>query len=134
MKEYKTKHLRNVGIIGHSGAGKTSLAEALLYYTKTTDRLGKIEDGTTISDFDSEEKRRAISISATVTPFEWDDVKVNLVDIPGYFDFVGESIQGMRAVDVATIVVSGVSGIQVGTEKAWSYVNKIKLPRNILYK
>lgn len=129
MKEYKTKHLRNVGIIGHSGAGKTSLAEALLYYTKTTDRLGKIEDGTTISDFDSEEKRRAISISATVTPFEWDDVKVNLVDIPGYFDFVGESIQGMRAVDVATIVVSGVSGIQVGTEKAWSYVNKIKLPR-----
>lgn len=129
MKEYKTKHLRNVGIIGHSGSGKTSLAEALLYCTRTTDRLGKIEDGTTISDFDPEEKKRRISISATITPFEFDDVKVNLVDIPGYFDFVGESIQGMRAVDVATVVVSGVSGIQVGTEKAWKYVNKIKLPR-----
>ncbi len=129
MKEYKTKHLRNVGIIGHSGSGKTSLTEALLYFTKTIDRQGKVEEGTTISDFDQEEKKRAISISATIEPFEWENVKVNLVDIPGYFDFIGESIQGMRGVDVATIVVCGVSGIQVGTEKAWNYVNKIKLPR-----
>ncbi len=129
MKDYKIKNLRNVGIIGHSGSGKTSLAEALLYYTKTTDRLGKIEEGNTISDFDIEEKKRRISISASVVPFEWEDVKVNMVDIPGYFDFIGESIQGMRAVDVAMIVVCGVSGIEVGTEKAWNYVNKIKLPR-----
>ncbi|WP_032122933.1 elongation factor G [Clostridium amazonitimonense] len=129
MKEYKTKNLRNVGIIGHSGSGKTTLAEALLYYTKTTDRMGKIEEGNTVSDFDAEEKKRAISISASVLPFEWENVKVNLVDLPGYFDFVGESIQGMRSVDVAMIVLSGRSGIQVGTEKAWNYVNKIKLPR-----
>ena len=129
MKEYKTKNLRNVGIIGHSGSGKTTLAEALLYYTKTTDRMGKIEEGNTVSDFDAEEKKRAISISASVLPFEWENVKVNLVDLPGYFDFVGESIQGTRSVDVAMIVLSGRSGIQVGTEKAWNYVNKIKLPR-----
>lgn len=129
MNEYKTKNLRNVGIIGHSGAGKTSLTESLLYYTKTTDRLGKIEDGTTVSDFDSEEKKRKISISSSVVPFNFEGIKVNLVDIPGYFDFIGESIQGMRAVDLAMIVVCGVSGIEVGTEKAWKYVNKIKLPR-----
>lgn len=129
MKEYKTRNLRNVGIIGHSGAGKTSLAEALLYYTKTTDRLGKVDEGTSISDFDIEEKKRKISISTSVLPFQWDSVKVNLLDIPGYFDFVGESIQGMRAVDVAMIVVCGASGVQVGTDKAWNYVNKIKLPR-----
>ncbi|MEW8957085.1 elongation factor G [Clostridium sp.] len=129
MNEYKTKNLRNVGIIGHSGAGKTSLTESLLYYTKTIDRLGKIEDGTTVSDFDGEEKKRRISISSSVLPFNFQGIKVNLVDIPGYFDFIGESIQGMRAVDLAMIVVCGVSGIEVGTEKSWKYVNKIKLPR-----
>jgi elongation factor G len=129
MKEYVTKNLRNIGIIGHSGSGKTTLTEALLYYTKTIDRFGKVEEGTTTSDYDAEEKKRRISISATMAPFEWENIKVNIVDIPGYFDFIGEFIQGMRAVDVAMIAVCGVSGIEVGTEKAWSYVNKIKLPR-----
>lgn len=129
MNGYKSENLRNLGIIGHSGAGKTSLTEALLYYTNNIDRLGKIEEGTTLSDFDQEERKRKISISSSVVPFEWDNTKINLVDIPGYFDFIGESIQGMRAVDVAMIVVCGASGIQVGTEKAWKYVNKIKLPR-----
>jgi elongation factor G len=129
MKDYVTKNLRNVGIIGHSGSGKTTLTEALLYYTKTIDRLGKVEDGTTISDYDIEEKKRKISVSASIAPFEWENTKINIIDIPGYFDFVGEYIQGMRAVDVAMIAVCGVSGIEVGTEKAWSYVNKIKLPR-----
>jgi elongation factor G len=129
MKDYVTKNLRNVGIIGHSGSGKTTLTEALLYYTKTIDRLGKVEDGTTISDYDIEEKKRRISVSASIAPFEWENTKINIIDIPGYFDFVGEYIQGMRAVDVAMIAVCGVSGIEVGTEKAWSYVNKIKLPR-----
>jgi elongation factor G len=129
MKDYVTKNLRNVGIIGHSGSGKTTLTEALLYYTKTIDRFGKVEDGTTISDYDSEEKKRRISVSASIAPFEWEDTKINIIDIPGYFDFIGEYIQGMRAVDVAMIAVCGVSGIEVGTEKAWSYVNKIKLPR-----
>ena len=129
MKDYVTKNLRNVGIVGHSGSGKTTLTEALLYYTKTIDRLGKVEDGTTISDYDIEEKKRRISVSASIAPFEWENTKINIIDIPGYFDFVGEYIQGMRAVDVAMIAVCGVSGIEVGTEKAWSYVNKIKLPR-----
>lgn len=129
MKDYSINNLRNLGIIGHSSSGKTSLTEALLYYSKVTDRLGRVEDGTTISDFDQEEKKRGISLSSSVIPLEWEKVKINLVDIPGYFDFVGESIQGMRAVDVAMIVVCGVAGTQVGTEQAWDYCNKIKLPR-----
>lgn len=129
MKSYTIKNLRNVGLIGHGGSGKTSLIEALLFHTGNIDRLGKVEDGTTISDFDPEEKKRGISLSASIAPIEFDDTKINLVDIPGYFDFSGELIQGMRAVDVATIVVSGVSGVKVGTEKAWDYCNKIKLPR-----
>lgn len=130
MRDYKINNLRNVGIIGHSSSGKTSLTEALLFASKSTDRLGKIEDGTTVSDFDQEEKKRNISLSASVIPIEWANIKINLVDVPGYFDFIGEQIEGMRAVDVATIVVCGGTGVQVGTEKAWEYCNKIKLPRN----
>lgn len=129
MKEYKTRNLRNVGIVGHSGAGKTTLTEAVLFYTKTIDRVGKVEEGTTISDYDSEERKRKISISTSIAPCEWGNVKINLVDMPGYFDFVGEMIEGLRAVDLALITVCGVSGIQVGTEKAWNYVNKNKMPR-----
>jgi elongation factor G len=129
MKDYQTKNLRNVGIVGHSGSGKTTLTESVLYYTKTTDRFGKVEEGNTVSDYDSEEKKRKISVSATVEPCEWEHIKLNLVDMPGYFDFIGEEIQGLRAVDVALIVVSSVSGIKIGTEKAWKYVNKNNLPR-----
>ncbi|MBX7367432.1 elongation factor G [Clostridium chauvoei] len=129
MKDYTINNLRNVGLIGHIGSGKTSLAEALLFYSGSSDRLGKVEDGTTIMDFDQEEKKRQISISVSLAPVIFKDTKINLVDIPGYFDFYGELIQGMRAVDVATIVVCGASGVQVGTEKAWEYCNKIKLPR-----
>lgn len=129
MKDYTISNLRNVGIIGHSSSGKTSLTEALLFYSNTIDRLGRVEEGSTISDFDQEEKKRNISLSTSIAPLEWKKIKINLVDIPGYFDFVGESIQGMRAVDVATIVVCGATGVQVGTEKAWDYCNKIKLPR-----
>lgn len=129
MKDYCINNLRNVGLIGHSSTGKTSLTEALLFYSNTIDRLGKIEEGSTTSDFDQEEKKRKISISASINPIEWQKIKVNLVDIPGYFDFVGESIEAMRAIDVATIVVCGVTGVQVGTEKAWDYCSNIKLPR-----
>ena len=129
MKNYKTKNLRNVGIIGHSGSGKTTLTEAILYYTKTIDRFGKVDEGTTVSDYDSEEKKRKISISASIAACEWEDTKINLVDMPGYFDFIGETIQGLRAVDVAMIVVNSLSGIQVGTEKAWDYVSDHNLPR-----
>ncbi|MBC8062553.1 MAG: elongation factor G [Clostridiaceae bacterium] len=129
MKDYQTKNLRNVGIVGHSGSGKTTLTESVLFYTKTTDRFGKVEEGNTVSDYDSEERKRKISVSTTVEPCEWEHIKLNLVDMPGYFDFIGEEIQGLRAVDVALVVVSSVSGIKVGTEKAWSYVNKNNLPR-----
>jgi elongation factor G len=131
MKDYSIKNLRNVGLMGHNGTGKTSLAESILYYSKITDRLGKIEDGTTVLDFDTEEKKRQFSISLSVAPIELDHVKINLIDIPGYADFQGECIEGMRAVDVGMIVVSGVSGIKAGTERSWEYCNKIKLPRTI---
>lgn len=130
MKNYTIKNLRNIGLIGHGGSGKTSLIEALLFHTGNTDRLGKVEDGTTVTDFDPEEKKRKISLSVAIAPIEFNETKINLVDIPGYFDFSGEMIQGMRAVDIATILVSGISGVKVGTEKAWDYCNKIKLPRS----
>lgn len=129
MKEYNYKNLRNVGLIGHGATGKTSLAESLLFYTNNIDRLGKVEDGTTVMDYEQEEKKRKISLSTSVASFEDSNVKINIVDMPGYFDFQGEMAQGMRAVDIATIVVCAASGIQVGTEKAWDYCEKIKLPR-----
>lgn len=129
MKNYTIKNLRNIGLIGHGASGKTSLIEGLLFSTGNIDRLGKVEEGTTVTDFDQEEKRRGISLSVSIAPIEVNGTKINLVDIPGYFDFSGELIQGMRAVDVATILVCGVSGFQVGTEKAWDYCNKINLPR-----
>lgn len=131
MKDHCIKNLRNIGLIGHNGTGKTSLAESILYYSKITDRIGKIEEGNTVLDYDPEEKKRQFSISLSIAPVELDNVKINIIDIPGYADFHGECIQGMRAVDVGMIVVSGVSGIKAGTERAWEYCNKIKLPRTI---
>lgn len=129
MKEYKSSNLRNVGIVGHSGSGKTTIMESLLYYTKAIDRFGKVDEGTTISDYDIEEKKRKTSISTSVALSEWENVKINLVDTPGYFDYVGEMIEGLRAVDMAMITVCGVSGIEVGTEKAFEYISDHKLPR-----
>lgn len=129
MKSYNVNNLRNIGIIGHGASGKTSFLEALLFSKGYIDRLGKVDEGTTVSDFDIEERKRGISISVSVASIEANENKINLLDIPGYFDFSGELIQGMRAADVATIVVCGVSGVQIGTEKAWDYCNKIKLPR-----
>lgn len=129
MKDYNYKNLRNVGLIGHGATGKTSLTEALLFYTNNTDRLGKVDDGTTVMDYEQEEKKRKISLSTSVASFEVDDIKVNIVDMPGYFDFQGEVAEGMRAVDIATIVVCAASGVQFGTEKAWDYCENIKLPR-----
>ena len=129
MKDYNYKKIRNVGLIGHGATGKTSLSEALLFYTNNTDRLGKVEDGTTVMDYEQEEKKRGISLSTSIASFEENNTKINIVDMPGYFDFQGEMVQGMRAVDIATIVVCAVSGVQVGTEKAWDYCEKIKLPR-----
>ena len=129
MKNYTFKNLRNIGLIGHGATGKTSLAEALLFYTNNTERLGSVDDGTTVMDYEIEEKKKKISLSTAVASFERNNTKINIVDMPGYFDLKGEMVQGMRAVDIATIVVCAVSGVQVGTEKAWDYCEKIKLPR-----
>lgn len=132
MKEYNYKNLRNVGLIGHGATGKTSLAESLLFYTNNTDRLGKVEDGTTVMDYEQEEKKRKISLSTSVASFEDSNVKINIVDMPGYFDFQGEMAQGMRAVDIATIVVCAASGIQVGTEKHGTIVKRLNCQEHFL--
>ncbi|WP_300382409.1 elongation factor G [Clostridium sp.] len=129
MKSYNMNKLRNIGLIGHGASGKTSFLEALLFSKGYTDRLGKVDEGNTVSDFDIEERKRGISISVSLASIESNENRINFLDIPGYFDFSGELIQGMRAADVATILVCSVSGVQIGTEKAWEYCNKIKLPR-----
>ncbi|MEA4827945.1 MAG: elongation factor G [Clostridium sp.] len=130
MKNYCTQDLRNIGLIGHSGSGKTTLAEAILFHTGTSDRFGRVEDENTLSDYDPEEKKRKISIATSILPCKWNNVKLNVVDMPGYFDFVGETIQGLKAADMAVIAVSARSGVKVGTEKAWDYVNKYNMPRS----
>ena len=119
MANYQTEQIRNVALIGHGGDGKTSLVEAMLFLSKAIDRLGKSSEGTTVSDFDPEEKKRSISISTSLAYVEWNDTKINILDAPGFFDFVGEVNQAIRVADSAIIVVSGKSGCKVGTELAW---------------
>ena len=132
MKEYTTEFIRNVALVSHGGAGKTMLAEAFLHVTGATTRLGKVEDGTTVSDFDEEEQRRKISIYSSVIPIEHRDHKINIIDAPGYTDFVGEMISAMSVADSAIILVDAVAGIEVGTEMAWRYADEFNLPRFIV--
>ena len=129
MNVYTTDRIRNVVLLGHGGAGKTSLTEAMAYLGGITSRLGNVAEGNTISDFDKEETKRKFSISTSVVPISWGDVKVNILDAPGYFDFVGEAEEAAAAADAAIIVVSGKSGVEVGTQKAWELCEKYKLPR-----
>jgi len=129
MKDYTVDKIRNVCLLGHGGAGKTSLAEAIMYNTGVLERLGKVSEGTSTLDFDPEEIRRKVSVSTALGPCEWKDCKINILDTPGYFDFVGEVRQGMKVADCALIVVSGKSGVSVGTEKGWEYANDCKIPR-----
>ncbi len=124
MKQYNAKNIRNVALVGHASAGKTSLAEAAYYLTGKADRLGKVVDGTTISDFDPEEIKRKSSVSTSLIPVEWKDVKINLLDSPGLFDFAGGVSEAIRAAGSAVIVVSGKSGVAVGTEKAFAAASK----------
>lgn len=131
MKVYRTDEIRNVVLLGHGGSGKTSLAEAMAYVSGATSRMGKIADGNTISDFDKEEQKREFSISTSLIPIEWEKAKINILDTPGYFDFVGEVEEAVSAADAAVIVVSGKAGVEVGTEKAWELCDKYKLPRMI---
>ena len=119
MKQYKAKDIRNIALAGHGGDGKTSLAEALLYMSGATDRLGSVTEGNTVCDFDPEEIKRKISVSSAVAPFEYDGVKVNIIDTPGLFDFAGGFHEGVRAADAVIITLSAKSGVLVGTEKAW---------------
>ena len=132
MKEYSTQNIRNIALASHSGSGKTMLAEALLYFTGAITRLGEINAGTTVSDFQDEEKRRGISISTAVVPVEFNNHKINILDTPGYTDFVGEVISALRVVDGVIIPVDAVAGAEVGTELAWSYADEFNLPRFIL--
>ena len=124
MKDYSVEKLRNICLLAHGGGGKTTLAEAMMFNTGVLDRLGKVTDGTTTSDYDPEEIKRKISISTSMAPCEWLDHKINVIDTPGYFDFVGEVMQGIRVAESAVIVVSAKSGVSVGTEKSWAYAKE----------
>lgn len=129
MNVYTTDKIRNVALLGHGGCGKTSLVEAMAYLSGITTRMGKTSDGNTISDYDKEEIKRQFSIQTSVVPIIWDDTKINILDTPGYFGFVGEVEEAVSVADAAIIVVSGKSGIEVGTQKAWDICEKYKIPR-----
>lgn len=131
MKVYTTDKIRNVVLLGHGGSGKTSLAEAFAYISGITSRMGKVTDGNTVSDYGKEEQKRQFSISTSVIPIEWEGYKINILDTPGYFDFVGEVEEAVSAAGAAIIVVNGKSGIEVGTEKAWELCEKYNIPRFI---
>lgn len=131
MNVYTTDKIRNVVLLGHGGSGKTSLAEAFAYLAGITSRMGKVTDGNTVSDYSKEEQKRQFSINTSVIPIEWEGYKINILDTPGYFDYVGEVEEAVSAAGAAIIVVNGKSGIEVGTQKAWELCEKYKLPRII---
>jgi elongation factor G len=129
MKSYRTEQVRNVGLFSHGGAGKTSLTEAMLFTAKAINRLGRVDDGTTISDFDPDEVKRRMSVNTSVAPCEWKDCKINLLDAPGYADFVGETLCAMRVADSALILIDATGGVEVGTEIVWNHAANRKIPR-----
>ena len=129
MKVYTTEKIRNVVLLGHGGCGKTTLAESMAYLAGVSSRMGKVEDGNTLSDFTKEEQKRQISISTSLLPIEWEDCKINILDTPGFFDFVGEVEEAISVADAAIIVISGKNGVEVGTQKAWDLCEKYNIPR-----
>ena len=131
MKSYPPDAIRNVGLFGHGGAGKTSLTEALLFHAGAVSRMGRVDEGSTTTDYDPDEVKRGMSVSASLAPLEWRDAKINCIDAPGYADFLGEVVQAMRVVDCAIILVDGVAGMQVGTDSAWRNADAQGLPRII---
>ncbi|MFQ5856182.1 MAG: elongation factor G [Anaerolineae bacterium] len=131
MKQYSAGQLRNVVLLGHSGSGKTSLAETMLFDTGAINRMGRVEDGTTVADFDEEEHRRSISINTAVVPVEWNGYKINVLDAPGFMDFLGDVKGAMAVADGAVIVVDASAGVEVGTELVWGYCDEVSLPRLI---
>ncbi|MEG0126641.1 MAG: GTP-binding protein, partial [Clostridia bacterium] len=124
MASYQTKEIRNVALMGHGSEGKTTLMESLLFAAGAIDRQGRVEDGNTVTDYDSEEIKRGISISAATAPIDWNQKMLNIIDVPGYFDFVGDMLGPLRVAETAAILVSAVGGIAVGTEKAWNLASK----------
>jgi len=132
MKDYKTEDIRNVVLIGHGGTGKTTLAEAMLFASGAVNRLGSVEDGTTTSDFDPDEIKRTISINLALLPCEWKNKKINIIDAPGYADFVGEMKAAIQAADAAVVLVDASSGVEVGTEHSWAFADETDLPRAVL--
>ena len=131
MKVYTTEKIRNIALMGHGGSGKTSLVEAMAKLSGLTTRLGTIDDGNTISDYDKEEQKRKFSISTSLIPIEWEDTKLNILDTPGYFDFVGEVEEAAFAAASAIIVISGKAGVETGSRKAWDLCEKFNIPRMI---
>lgn len=132
MKEYATEAIRNVALVSHGGAGKTILGEALLYLTGALTRMGKVEEGNTASDFEDEEIRRGLSLSTAILPVEFQDTKINVLDTPGYTDFIGEVISTLSVADSAAVLVESVAGVEVGTELVWEYCDQFNLPRIVL--
>ena len=132
MADYLTTNIRNIAFLGHGGEGKTTLTEAMLFAAKIVDRQGKVEDGTTVSDYDAEEIRRKCSISASVAPVDWAGKTLNIIDVPGYFDFVGETVGPLRVVETAAVVISAVTGLSVGAEKAFAAATKNKVGKMVI--
>jgi elongation factor G len=129
MKEYTLDKIRNIGLVGHGSTGKTSLNEAMLFVAKAISRMGSVDDGSTVSDYTEDEKIRKISISLAASHLEWHNFKINVIDMPGYADFIGEVEGGLSVADFALIVINGVSGVEVGSDTNWRIVSRLKLPR-----
>jgi elongation factor G len=131
MADYTADKIRNIAFLGHGGSGKTSLAEAMLYLTKGSDRLGKVTDGNTVCDYDPEEIKRGFSLTLAIAPVEWEKVKINIIDTPGYLDFAGEAIEAVRVADASVIVVDGKAGLEGGAELGWEYSDDEGISRAI---
>src|SRR5213594_366575 len=131
MRSYGPDKIRNIGLFGHGGSGKTTLTEALLLTAKATTRAGRVEDGNTVSDYDPDEQKRQMSINLSIAPLEWKNTKINIVDAPGYADFAGDVAATMRVLDGAIVVLDGAGGVEVGTEAVWEVAVANRLPRII---
>ncbi|WP_077075450.1 elongation factor G [Aedoeadaptatus urinae] len=131
MKAYNTREVRNLALVGHSGSGKTNLTEALLYQSGATKQIGHVDQKNTLSDFSKEEKERGTSIGTSIIPIEWRKMKLNIIDTPGYMDFISEAMGALRAAEAALMIIDATAGVQVGSERMWKYTEEIGLPRII---